>query len=39
MARVKEDTERDNIMTAVQALEYGIIDEVIGPSDDSSSAR
>ena len=29
VARVKEDTERDNIMTAPQALEYGLIDEVI----------
>jgi ATP-dependent Clp protease, protease subunit len=32
LARVKEDTERDNIMTATQALEYGIIDEVLTPS-------
>ena len=23
------DTERDNIMTAVQAKEYGLVDEVI----------
>ena len=28
--RVKADTDRDNIMTPQQALEYGIIDEVIG---------
>jgi len=27
--KVREDTERDNIMTAMEALEYGIIDEVI----------
>jgi len=30
--RVKADTDRDNIMTPLQALEYGIIDEVIGSS-------
>ena len=30
--RVAEDTERDNIMTAEQALEYGLIDEVIRPA-------
>ncbi len=38
--RVAQDTDRDNIMTAPQALEYGLIDEVIsrggaGGSDDS----
>lgn len=27
--RVARDTERDNIMTAAQALEYGLIDEVL----------
>lgn len=27
--RVAADTERDNIMTAAQALEYGLIDEVL----------
>ncbi len=27
--KVKEDTERDNFMTAQQALEYGIIDKII----------
>ena len=26
---IKEDTERDNFMTAQQALEYGLIDQVI----------
>jgi len=32
--KVKEDTERDNFMTAHQALEYGLIDKVIeSPSD------
>ncbi|MEQ1566998.1 MAG: ATP-dependent Clp protease proteolytic subunit [Myxococcota bacterium] len=39
IARVKEDTERDNIMTAVQAMEYGIIDEVIVPNEDGTKAR
>lgn len=32
VSRVKQDTERDNIMTAPQALEYGLIDEVLAPS-------
>ena len=31
VARIKEDTERDNIMTSTGALEYGLIDEVIAP--------
>ena len=31
LERVREDTERDNFMTASQALEYGIIDEIIPP--------
>jgi ATP-dependent Clp protease protease subunit len=30
--RIQEDTERDRFMTAVQAKEYGLIDEVLGPS-------
>lgn len=29
--RVAQDTERDHIMTAQQAMEYGLIDEVIRP--------
>lgn len=29
--RVEVDTERDNFMTAEQALEYGIIDQIIPP--------
>jgi ATP-dependent Clp protease protease subunit len=29
--RVAQDTERDNIMTAMQAKEYGLVDEVIVP--------
>ena len=32
VSRVREDTERDNIMTAPQALEYGLIDEVLNPA-------
>jgi len=28
---ISHDTERDNIMTAVEACEYGLIDEVIAP--------
>ncbi|MGI6003806.1 MAG: ATP-dependent Clp endopeptidase proteolytic subunit ClpP [Christensenellales bacterium] len=27
--RIKEDTERDNFMSAEQALDYGIVDEII----------
>jgi len=27
--KIKEDTERDNFMTAQQALEYGLIDKII----------
>ena len=29
LKRIEEDTERDYIMTADEALEYGIIDEVV----------
>ncbi len=29
--RIAQDTERDNFMSAQQALEYGIIDEIIQP--------
>ncbi|GAB5548148.1 MAG: ATP-dependent Clp endopeptidase proteolytic subunit ClpP [Sandaracinaceae bacterium] len=29
--KIKDDTERDRFLGAAQALEYGIIDEVIGP--------
>jgi len=31
--RVAKDTERDNIMTAAQAAEYGLLDEVISTSE------
>ncbi len=27
--RIKKDTERDNFMTAEEALEYGLIDKII----------
>ena len=27
--RIAKDTERDNIMTAIEAMEYGLLDEVI----------
>jgi ATP-dependent Clp protease protease subunit len=30
--RIQEDTERDNFMTSQQALDYGIIDEIIEPT-------
>ena len=29
--RIKEDTERDNYMTAQEALDYGLIDKIIPP--------
>jgi ATP-dependent Clp protease protease subunit len=29
--RIKEDTERDRYLSAVEAKEYGLIDEVIAP--------
>ncbi len=32
---IARDTERDNIMTASDALEYGLIDEVIQPAHDA----
>jgi ATP-dependent Clp protease protease subunit len=31
MERIAEDTERDRYMTALQAKEYGLIDEVLSP--------
>ena len=38
-SRVATDTERDNIMTAAQALEYGIVDEVINPHEKTVTAN
>jgi ATP-dependent Clp protease protease subunit len=32
--RVKSDTERDNIMSATQAMEYGLVDEVLSSARD-----
>ncbi len=32
---ISNDTERDNIMTAVEALDYGLIDEVLSPHTDA----
>lgn len=29
LEKIEKDTERDNFMTASQALEYGIIDEIL----------
>ena len=29
LAKIEEDTERDNFMTANEALKYGLIDKVI----------
>jgi ATP-dependent Clp protease protease subunit len=31
--RIQEDTERDRILTAIEAKEYGLLDEVISPRD------
>ena len=31
--KIKQDTERDNFMTAQQALEYGLIDKVVEKAD------
>jgi ATP-dependent Clp protease protease subunit len=36
--RVKHDTERDYYMTAADALEYGLIDEILEPSKLSATA-
>ena len=29
LEKIKQDTERDNFMTAEQAKEYGLVDEVM----------
>ncbi|MEN0068287.1 MAG: ATP-dependent Clp protease proteolytic subunit [Myxococcota bacterium] len=33
LERIQKDTERDHIMTAATAFEYGLIDEVIAPGE------
>jgi ATP-dependent Clp protease protease subunit len=35
--RIQEDTERDRFMSATEAMEYGIIDDVISPRKDVAS--
>jgi len=35
MEKVASDTERDNFLTAAEAKEYGLIDEVIEPTKDN----
>jgi ATP-dependent Clp protease protease subunit len=38
--RIARDTDRDYYLTALQALEYGIVDEVIGAqTDDANGAE
>jgi ATP-dependent Clp protease protease subunit len=37
--RVKADTERDNIMSATQAMEYGLVDEVLGSAHDRKDQK
>ena len=36
--RVSSDTDRDFIMTAAEAVEYGIVDEVISARDAASTS-
>ena len=36
-ATIKNDTERDRFMSAIEAKEYGLIDEVIAPRKDAST--
>ncbi|MDD3420589.1 MAG: ATP-dependent Clp endopeptidase proteolytic subunit ClpP [Candidatus Gastranaerophilales bacterium] len=33
LEKIKEDTERDYFMGAVEAVEYGLIDKVLGPAE------
>jgi len=39
LERISEDTERDFFMTTEQAMEYGVIDEIIAPSKVVSTAE
>jgi ATP-dependent Clp protease protease subunit len=35
--RIQQDIERDHVLTAQQALEYGLIDQVIAPRNSSNA--
>jgi ATP-dependent Clp protease protease subunit len=35
LERIQKDTDRDNFLTAQEALEYGLIDKVITPESSS----
>jgi ATP-dependent Clp protease protease subunit len=37
--KVAEDTERDNFMTTDEALEYGLIDEIIRPDEKAEDSE
>jgi ATP-dependent Clp protease protease subunit len=39
VAKVAEDTERDNFMTTDEALEYGLIDEIIRPDEKADESE
>ncbi|MDR3136238.1 MAG: ATP-dependent Clp endopeptidase proteolytic subunit ClpP [Coriobacteriales bacterium] len=39
LERIHEDTERDNFMSATQALEYGLVDEIFDARDKKKSAK
>jgi ATP-dependent Clp protease protease subunit len=37
--KIAEETERDKYMTATEALEYGLIDEVLHESEDKGKGK
>ena len=37
MERIMQDSDRNYYLTAQQAVEYGLVDDVLTPNDDSSS--
>ena len=39
MEQVENDTERDNFMSASEAVEYGLIDKVITRAKDSENSQ
>ena len=39
MERIERDTERDFFMSAEEARDYGVIDEIIAPSQISAPAE